>query len=124
MERRIDSWILRKKLTPECEERKTRRHEILEIVGLRRLDDVIRCDAAATVNDASEIGVAHIFLFRFRILVVVIVELRDVGIVALDQPSAGRVPLLSREYQRRSVAQCEDRLNQSLAEAGFADDQS
>ena len=56
--------------------------------------------------------------------VVVIIELRNLRIVALDQTTARRVPLLRRQRETGILAQRIDRLDKTLAETRFADDQS
>ena len=54
---------------------------------------------------------------------VVIVELGNLRIVALNQAAAWRVPLLRRQAQPGILAQRIHRLNKTLTETGLADDQ-
>ncbi len=54
----------------------------------------------------------------------VIVVQRNVGIVALNQTSAGRVILGGRQRQAGVLVKRIDGLHQSLAEGGFAHDQA
>ena len=51
---------------------------------------------------------------------VVVIEERDVGIIALDQAAAGRVVVRGGERQAGVIAQRENGLHQSLAEGGLA----
>ena len=55
-------------------------------------------------------------------MVVVIVVERNSVVVALDEASAGRVVVIGRERKSRVIGERIDRLNQSLAEGNFADD--
>ena len=98
MKIRVDHRVLREKLTGERKDGETIRDAELEVIRLFRSDRVVRPDTSPAINDAAEIRMLDLVLFLFRtISVVVVIELRDVRIVALDQPAARCVPLLSGE---------------------------
>src|SRR5262245_55600869 len=94
MEVGIHGRILRYEFARERKHCETSRDAELEIVGLFWRYDVVRPDTSAAVNHASEIRMLDLVLFLLRtISVVVVIELRDVRIVALNQSAARRVPL-------------------------------
>ena len=82
---------------------------------------LVRSDAAAAVNRAPAVGHLDVLVIpRFGVVAVVVIEERDVGVVALDQPSAGRVVAVGGQRQAGVLGQREHGLHQALAERRFA----
>src|SRR5207253_8435674 len=79
-------------------------------------------NAAAAVNLAATIGVLDFLggLIRSFAAGAVVLQERLVLVVALDQPSAGRVVMRDSEKQRAAFLQRKLRLHQPFAERGFA----
>src|SRR5215471_6676675 len=72
----------------------------LKIVDLRFFHNVVGRDTTTAVNDTAGVGVLDVvFLRRGRFTMIVIIELRNLRIVALDQTAARRVPLLSSQRE-------------------------
>ena len=111
----------------EVEEGIVLQQRVLKVIALDRIDLYIGTNAAAAVNRASAVGEFH---FAIRVvagvglaIVIVVVE-RDVAVVALDQPSAGRVVVSRGQRQAGVLRQRIYRLNQALAEGDFTHDQT
>src|SRR5277367_3957849 len=90
---------------------------ILEVIALGGLDFYIGRDAAAAVNRAAAVGELHFFVRNvvlFGTLEVIVIK-RDVGIVALNETSAGRVVVGGGESQSGIFGQRINRLHQPFA---------
>src|SRR5208282_3437604 len=92
-------------------------------IELRRGNYDIGCDSALPENLPSAIGELYFRLARWIALVVIIVE-RNIFVIALDQAATGRVIARHGQKHRRIFAQRKLCLNEALAEARFADNQS
>src|ERR1700679_1835280 len=92
----------------------------LELVVFRRFKLLIGRNTASAVNRPAAIGALHILqILGLGALAVVIVEERNVRIVALDQTTAGRVVMRGSEREPGVVLQRIDGLNQTFAERGL-----
>src|SRR5262245_9998408 len=97
-------------------------------IGVFDLD--IGLDAVASVDGAAEVGLFLFGMFgaasgvALRIAASVVLKERSVRVVALNQPSARRVVLRDGQGQGAARLQREDALDESLAEARLADDQT
>ena len=99
---------------------------VLEVIALHRGYDLVRSDAAATIDRAPTVGKLHFLVgaVRIDVAVVVVVVERHVGIITLDQASARGVVPGCRERQSGVFRERIYRLHKSLAEGGFADDEA
>ena len=78
----------------------------LELVVLRRHVLLIRRDAAAAVYRAAAVGHLHVLrVLLIQVGVIVIIQERDVRIIALDQPAAGRIVMRRGQRQAGVLAQ-------------------
>src|SRR5262249_40855701 len=123
LERPINWRILCKEVPHKRIEGELAHKQRLEIIHFRFFDNVVRCYAAATVDNTANNGVLDIILLRgCGFTVVVIIKLRNLGVVALDQTAAGRVPFLSGEREACILAQWVDGLDQTLTKTGLPHD--
>src|SRR5208282_140874 len=99
---------------------------VLELGGLVGCKLHVRSDAAAAIHRASAVReldlVVGVILFPLAIIVI-IVE-REIGVIALDQASAGGVVLRGGEGQAGIFRQRIHGLHQALAERDFANDKA
>ena len=83
---------------------------------------LVGSDAAAAVNGASAVGhlyVGAVPLIQIRVRVVI--QERNIGIVALDQAAAGREVVSGGQREAGVIAEREHGLHQALAEGGLAE---
>ena len=108
------------------EERVMLQQRVLKVIALDRRNHDIRRDAAAAIYRAAAVGELHFAVgvaARFGFAVVVVVVERNVAVVALDQPSTGRVIVRRGERQASIFRQRIHSLHQTLAKRDFARDQ-
>src|SRR5579859_5447768 len=88
-------------LRREVEELKLAQHVGLKLVVLGRFVFFVGGNSATAINRASAVGAFHILhVLGIGALAVVVIEERDVGVVALDQAAARRVVV--RRCQRKT----------------------
>src|SRR5580704_7417890 len=101
---------------------------ILERIALAGIELHIWHNAAPTIDGAAAVGKFHLAIrgagFAVVFAIEIIVVKRNVGVVALNQTSAGRVVVSCGERESGIFGQRIDGLHQTLAECGFADDQA
>ncbi len=112
------------------------REEMLGVVGERKLRQQIRFerveflgrellvgrDPTAAIHRASAVGHLHVGRIPRRgVVPVVVIEERNVAVVALDQPPAGRVVLGRGQRQAGILDDRINRLDQPLAERVIAE---
>ena len=110
--------------TDEAEDHSPAGEQQLEFIDLLVFDLEIRSDAASPVYLAATSGFVDFSLLGILVSGVVVVDVGLVGVISLDEPSAGSVPLGGGEGNPRAVVQGIDRLNQALAKTDFAHQQS
>src|SRR5260370_33951419 len=77
-------------------------------------------NAAAAVDGPAAVGALHIHrILGVGVLAVVVIEERDVGVIALDQATAGSVIMRGSKGEAGVVLKRIDGLNQSLAEGSL-----
>ena len=95
---------------------------VLKFVGLVGRQLHVGSDAAPAIHGASAIGELHfvIGVILFALAVVVVVVEREVGVIALDQASAGGVVLGGGQGQAGIFGERVYGLHQAFAEGDFA----
>jgi hypothetical protein len=112
--------VLAEVVAREVEERRLHVKLGLELVDLGRGVLFIGGDAAAAIDGAAAIGhldVLHVLGF---VLVIVVIEERLIGVIALDEAAAGCIEMGRGERQAGVFGERIDGLHQPFAESGFA----
>src|SRR5258705_7269902 len=113
----------------EVEEGIVSEETFLKVFGFHVIDLLVGGDASTAVDSSTGVGeldleIALVLGFVFIVTDVVVVIERDVVVVALDEAAGRRVVVVGGKSQTRVLGDSEDGLNETLAEGGFADDQS
>src|SRR6185312_535694 len=111
----------------EVEERVVNEQCVLEGIGLDWGQFNVRSNSTAAVHGATAVGELN-FMVGSSVLIGVAVEVviveRDVGVIALNQASAGGVVLGGCKREPSVLRERKNRLHQSLAKGDFARDQA
>src|SRR2546423_1693581 len=99
-----------------------KRHIVLEVVRLPFGNNLVRRDSSPAVKDPAPNGVLNVLLLRRFVTMIVIIELRNLRIVALNQTPAWRVPLLRGQREAGILLQRIHGLDQAFTETRFTDD--
>src|SRR5262249_26107113 len=104
----------------EFEQRRFTQKQGLETIWFGNFYFYVWCDTTTAVDFAPAVGVLDLGRRRLLSLIVIIVVKRLVCIIALNKPSACRVPFSGRKRNACALAQRENCLYETLAKTGLA----